>query len=85
MTTQLALSLAVQLEDGSVSSTHESSGHGTLNALFKLIEMAEPTLLLCRDAMEASAGHADELNAIQASLEHIAESKATWLQSVEHP
>jgi hypothetical protein len=78
MTAQPALTLAVQLEDvGNVSSVRESSDRVTLNALFKLIEMAEPTLLLCRDALAETSGHAGELSAIQASLDHIGELKST--------
>ncbi len=86
MTASSAMILAVQLEDaGNVSGVRESFDRADLNALFKLIEMAEPTLLLCRDALAETSGHADELNAIQASLDHIGELKSTRLPSVEHP
>jgi len=86
MTAQPALTLAVQLEDArNVSSIRESSGRDALNALFKLLEKVEPTLLLCRDALATSNGHADELNAIRVSLNHIGELKSTRLLSAERP
>jgi hypothetical protein len=86
MIAQPALILAVQLEAaGNVASTRESSDRAALNALFKLIALAEPTLLLCRDALGGTTGHADALGAIQASLDHIGELKSAHLQSVEHP
>lgn len=81
MTAQPALTLAVELEDvANLSGAAESPHREALNALFKLIEKAEPTLLLCRDALAASPFHAFELKAIQATLDHIGRVKSNRLQ-----
>jgi hypothetical protein len=86
MTAQTAPILAIQLEDlASPSSIDMSRDRQSLNALFRLIEQAEPTLLLCRDALAATCGHTYELKAIQASLDHIGDLKSNQLRVPAHP
>ncbi|MGC2248755.1 MAG: hypothetical protein WA609_19280 [Terriglobales bacterium] len=80
MTAQPALTLAVELEDAAnLSGVGDSSDREALKDLFKLIEKAEPTLLLCRDALAASPLYAIELKAIQATLDDIREVKSNRL------
>jgi hypothetical protein len=86
MTAQPAQILTIQPEDpASLSSPQGSSEREALNALFKLIEMTEPALLLCRDALAASRRHTHELKAVQSTLDHIGELKLTRLQFPGHP
>jgi hypothetical protein len=86
MTTQPTLTLAVQSEDAeNLSSVLETRERAVLNVLFTLLEKAEPTLLICRDALAASAGYSAELKAIQSTLDHIGELKSTCLPVPAHP
>ena len=81
MTAQPVLTLSVELEDAAnLSGAAESPDREALNVLFRLIEKAEPTLLLCRDALAASPVHAIELKAIQATLDHIGQVKSNRLR-----
>ena len=68
-----------------VSSACGPLGHEAIKELFRLIEVAEPALLLCRDALAATRANGGELRAIQASLKHIAELKSNRLQVPVHP
>ena len=68
-----------------VSSACGPFGHEANKELFRLIEVAEPALLLCRDALAATRANGGELRAIQASLKHIAELKSNRLQVPVHP
>ncbi|MGA9475353.1 MAG: hypothetical protein WBV36_23010 [Terriglobales bacterium] len=68
-----------------VSSACGPLGHEANKELFRLIEVAEPALLLCRDALAATRANGGELRAIQASLKHIAELKSNRLQVPVHP
>jgi hypothetical protein len=81
MTAQPALTLAVELEDAvNLSGVGGSPDRDALKDLFRLIQKAEPTLLLCRDALAASPLYAIELKAIQAALDDIREVKSNRLQ-----
>jgi hypothetical protein len=76
----------MQTEDAAnVSSACGPLDYEAIKELFRLIEVAEPTLLLCRDALAATRANAGELHAIQSSLKHIAELKSNRLQFPVHP
>ena len=75
-----------QTEDAeNESSACGSLDHEAIKELFRLIEVAEPALLLCRDALAATRANGGELQAIQASLKHIAELKLNRLQFPVQP
>jgi hypothetical protein len=82
----MPLTLAVQSKDvGNLSSVRESPERAALNALFALLEKAEPTLLMCRDALAASPGYTAELKAIHSTLARIGEVKSTCLRFPGRP
>jgi len=56
-----------------------SVDRGTLSALFKLIEITEPTLLLCRDALKARRNHRRELDTIDLTLSQLRVLKVNLL------
>jgi hypothetical protein len=76
----------MQAQDAeNVSSAFGPLDHEAIKELFRLIEVAEPALLLCRDALAATRANGGELQAIQASLKHIAELKLNRLQFPVQP
>ena len=86
MTAQMELAVTFQPENAArFPGALQSLDLDVLNAIFKLIEVAEPTLLLCRDALAVSGDHAPELKAIQSTLNRIGELKANGFRSPADP